>query len=58
MRSLKKRLVYTLLVVIQSETNERASQGDNLTHLLLAEPVSDSFVQTSHKQGSNHYQPG
>ena len=40
----KKRLVYTLCTAIGPGTN-KPTQGDNLTHLLLAEPVSVSFVQ-------------
>ena len=40
----KKRLVYTLCTAIGPGMN-KPTQGDNLTHLLLAEPVSVSFVQ-------------
>lgn len=40
----KKRLVYTLSMPISFETNKHV-QGDSLTQLLLAEPVSDSFLR-------------
>ena len=44
MKSPKERSVCALFMATWSETNKHV-QGDNLTHLLLADPVSGNLIQ-------------